>query len=181
MNKACALVVGEGHGLQIRKPDDKHVNANWEVVSGIGVLCVAWLYSCLISAYLCMEPIDRPFRFTWDFCLVWALLVLPTFLITHGLDLGPWYSYGAILILLPLFATFALYGPILIARQVVRSGAHGSGVLRILISIILAAVLLFVGLFVSGFYSQGNARILAFFFVAAAVIYLHWRTDERKP
>ena len=127
-----------------------------------------------------MEPIDKPFRFTWDFCVVWAILVVPTFLLTHKLDLGPWYSYGSILILLPLFATFILYGPVLVARLVVRSGAHGRLVLRVLISIILAAALLFVGLYVSGFYSRGNARTLAFFFVAAAIVYLHWRTDEKN-
>lgn len=126
-----------------------------------------------------MEPIDRPFRFSWDFCLVWAFLVVPTFVLTHGLDLGPWYSYGGILILLSLFATLALYGPVLVARQVVRSGAHGALVLRALISIILTAILLFVALYVTGFYSQGSARILAFVFVAIAIVYLHWRTDDR--
>jgi hypothetical protein len=128
-----------------------------------------------------MEPIDKPFRFTWDFCVVWAFLVVPTFLLTHNLDLGPWYSYGGILILLPLFATFVLYGPILVARQAVRSGTHGRLVFRSLISIILAAVLLFFGLLGSGFYSRSNARIIAFLFIIAAIVYLHWRTDEREP
>jgi hypothetical protein len=127
-----------------------------------------------------MKPIDRPFRFTWDFCLVWAFLVVLAFLLTRKLDLGPWYSHCTVLILLSLFAAFALYGPILIARQIVRSGAHGRLVLRTLISIILAAVFIFGGLFVLGFCSPGNAQIFAFFFVAIAIVYLHWRTDEGK-
>jgi len=94
------------------------------------------------------------------------------------MDLGPWYSYCGCIILVSLFATFVLYGPVLLSRQIVRSGTHGWFVLRVLISILLVGVLLFVGLLVSGFYSRSNARILAFFFVAAATVYLHWRTDE---
>jgi hypothetical protein len=125
-----------------------------------------------------MRPIDRPFRFTWDFCVAWALLAVPAFVLTRRLELGPWYSHYSAVIVLSLFATFVLYGPILLSRQVIHSGAHGRLVLRVLFSIILTAILLFVGLMKSGFYSRGNARILAFFFVAAAIVYLHWRTDE---
>jgi hypothetical protein len=127
-----------------------------------------------------MDPIDRPFRFTWDFCIVWAFLIVPTFFLTHKLDMGPWYSYASLLMLSSLFAAFALYGPILIARQIVHSGAHGKLVLRVLVSIILAAILLFIGLSVSGFYSQGHARMLAFIFTSVATVYLHWRTDGRE-
>jgi hypothetical protein len=127
-----------------------------------------------------MQPIDRPFRFGRDFCVVWALLAVPTFLLTRRMDLGPWYSYFGCIILISLFATFVLYGPVLLSRQIVRSGVHGWFVLRVLISILLVGVLLFVGLLVSGFYSRSNARILAFVFVAAAIVYLHWRTDERE-
>jgi hypothetical protein len=125
-----------------------------------------------------MQPIDRPFRFSWDFCVVWALLAVPTFFFTRRVDIGPWYSHYGCIILISLFATFVLYGPVLLSRQIVRSGSHGGVVLRVLISILLVAVLLFMGLMVSGFYSRGNARILAFFFVVMAIVYLHWRTDE---
>src|SRR6266704_7215082 len=88
-----------------------------------------------------MQPIDRPFRFTWDFVVVWALLVVPAFLLTRRSDLGSWYAYCGILILLSLFATFALYGPVLLARQVIRSGSRGWFVARVLLSILLAAVM----------------------------------------
>ena len=28
-----------------------------------------------------MNTIDRPFRFTWDFCVVWVLLVVPPLIV----------------------------------------------------------------------------------------------------
>jgi hypothetical protein len=125
-----------------------------------------------------MQPIDRPFRFSWDFCVVWALLAVPTFLVTKRVDLGPWYSHYGCIILTSLFSTFVFYGPVLLSRQIIHSGSHGRLILRVFVSILLAAVLLFVGLMASGFYSPGNARIVAFVFVVIATIYLHWRTDE---
>jgi hypothetical protein len=130
---------------------------------------------------LAPKPIDRRFRFSLDFCIVWASLVVPVFLLTHRLDFGPWYSCGAILILLPLFATFALYGPVLLVRQIIRSGSRGWFVFRVFLSIVFAAVLIFGGLFLSGLYTEGRARTLAFFFAAAAVVYLNWKTEEKEP
>lgn len=125
-----------------------------------------------------MQTIDRPFRFTSDFCVVWALLVVPTFLLTHRSDFGPWYSYAGILILLPLFAAFVLYGPVLLVRQVIRSGSRGWFVARMFLAILLVAVLLFGGLFLSGFYTESRARILAFVFAAAATMFLSWRSER---
>jgi hypothetical protein len=95
-----------------------------------------------------MQPVDKPFRFTWDFCVVWALLVVPTFLLTRHSDfVSPWYSYAGVLILLPLFAAFGLYGPVLLVRQIFRSGSRGWFVARMFFAILLVAVLLFGGLF----------------------------------
>ena len=124
-----------------------------------------------------MQSIDRPFRFTWDFVVVWVLLVVPFFLVTRRSDFGPWYSYCGIFILLPLFAAFVLYGPVLLARQIVRAGSRGWFVARLFFSIIFAAALLFGGLYVSGFYTSSHARILAFFLVTAAIAYLNWRLE----
>src|SRR6516164_66905 len=126
-----------------------------------------------------MEPIDRPFHFTWDFCVVWALLVVPTFLLTRHLDFQPWYSYAGILILLPLFAAFALYGPVLLIHQIIRSGYRGRFVARRFFATLLVAALLFVGLRLSGFYTESRASILAFFFVGAATLFLSWRPEEK--
>ena len=86
-----------------------------------------------------MQAVDRPFRFTRDFCVVWVLLVVPTFFLTRLRDFEPWYSEAAFLILAPLFATFVLYGPVLFARQVVPSGSRGWFVARVFLSIVLAA------------------------------------------
>ncbi|SRR6266568_789123 len=124
-----------------------------------------------------MQPIDRPFRFTWDFVVVWALLVVPAFLLTRRSDLGSWYAYCGILILLSLFATFALYGPVLLARQVIRSGSRGWFVARVFFSVIVVAALLFGGLYLSGFYTRNDAGLLAFLFAAAATVYLNWRLE----
>ena len=126
-----------------------------------------------------MQPIDRRFCFTLDFCIVWALLAVPVFLLTHSSDFGPWYSYVGVLILSPLFGAFALYGPVLLARQIIRSGSRGRFVAQVFLSVLLAAIFLFGGFFLSGYYTESRAHILAFVFTAAATVYLSWRTEER--
>jgi len=125
-----------------------------------------------------MQPIDRPFRFTLDFCVVWALLAVPTFFLIRQWDVGPWYSRVAAIILLPLFATFVLYGPVLLARQIIRSGSRGWFVARVLLSILMVAALVFGGLWLSGYYSETRARILAYAFSAFATAWLHWRLEH---
>jgi hypothetical protein len=122
-----------------------------------------------------MHTIDRPFRFTRDFYVVWLLLMAPTFLLSRRHDFGPWYSQVSLLIVASLCATFALYGPVLLFGQVIRSGARGWLVGRVLLSILLVAFLLFGGLFVSGLYTESRVRVLAFVFIVAATVYLHWR------
>src|SRR6266850_3863493 len=129
-----------------------------------------------------MQFVDRPFRFTWDFCVVWALLVVPTFFLTRLHDFGPWYSNIAVLIVAPFFATFVFYGPVLFVRQVIRSGPRGWFVARVFLSIVLAAAFLFGGLLLSGSYTQTKGDIFGFVFTAAATVYLNWRlqSDERR-
>jgi hypothetical protein len=126
-----------------------------------------------------MKPIDRPFRFTWDFCAVWALLVAPVFVLAHRSNFGPWYSLCAIAIVGPLIAAFFIYGPVLLMRQVIHSGSRGWFILRTFLSIVLAATLLFGALYFSGTYTESRARVLAFVFTAAATGYLSWRTESR--
>lgn len=122
-----------------------------------------------------MQPIDRPFRFTLDFCVVWGLLAIPTYLLLRRGDIGPWFSEIAALILLSLFATFVLYGPVLLARQIVRSGSRGWFVARVLLSIVMAATLAFGVLWLSGNYTEAKARYLVFFVSVFATAYLNWR------
>ena len=121
-----------------------------------------------------MQPIDRPFRFTLDFAVVWVLLGVPAFFFIRRVDTdSPWYSQAAELVLLPLFATFVLYGPILLASQIVRSGTRGLFVLRVLLSALLAAVFFAAVLLVTGHgedstYLAGTATLVA-------IAYLEWR------
>ena len=124
-----------------------------------------------------MRAIDRPYRFTWHFVVVWALLVVPTFFLVRGHDVGPWYSKGALLIVVPLFATFVLYGPVLL-MQVIRSGSRGWFVVRVFFSIVFAEALLFGGLVVSGFYTESMASIVGFLFTAVATAYLNGRLER---
>jgi hypothetical protein len=125
-----------------------------------------------------MQAIDRPFRFTRDFCVVWALLAVPAFILTRRHDIGPWYSEGAFLIVVPLIATFVLYGPVLLVHQVMRSGSRGWFVARVFLSIVLVAALIVVGLFTSGFYTESRGHTLAFVFSLAATAYLSWRLEK---
>lgn len=127
-----------------------------------------------------MQAIDRPFLFTRDFCVVWALLVVPAFLLTRSRDVGPWYSEAALLILAPLFAAFVLYGPVLLVRQVIQSGSRGWFVARLFISIVLTASLLLGVLLISGFYTEGRGHIFASAFTSAATGYLSWRLERHQ-
>jgi hypothetical protein len=124
-----------------------------------------------------MQPIDRPFRFTRDFIVVWALLAVPVFLLMHRSDFGPWYSFCNILILLPLFAAFVLYGPVLLARQIIRSGSRGWFVACVLISVLLVTALFFVGLYVSG-RGKDVSGIWGGVAACVATIYLSWRLER---
>ena len=125
-----------------------------------------------------MHAVDRPFRFTLDFVVVWALLGVPSFFLIRHADIGLWYSKAAALVLLPLFAAFVLYGPVLLARQIIRSGTRGWFVLRVLLSILLGAVLFAVVLLFTGHgehagYWSGTAA-------CAATVYLHWRLRDEQ-
>jgi hypothetical protein len=107
-----------------------------------------------------MEEIDRPFRPQWDFLVVWAFLTLGAVLyqvIYHGryIDEGdPWWSKIAFLIVVPLIATFFVYGPILFIRQIVRSGARGRFVFRAWLTVCVSIAIAAAVLYWSGIYSD---------------------------
>jgi len=126
-----------------------------------------------------MDPIDKPFRFTWDFCVVWALLALPVFLLIRQWENDPWYSYGALLLLASLLATFFIYGPVLLVRQVIRSGSRGRFVTRVFLSILLVLILFFIGLYVFGC-DKHISGLWGGITACIATIYLHWRTDQNR-
>src|SRR5277367_3508261 len=120
-----------------------------------------------------MHEIDQPFRFTFDFCLIWATLAVVICFIGRQIDLATWYSRSAFIIVASLFATFVIYGPVLLVRQVMRSGSRGWFVLQVCISIILVLCLLFTVLFVSGFWTETRGHLAGFLSAAAATVYLH--------
>jgi len=124
-----------------------------------------------------MEPIDQPFRPRVDFFVAWALLAVPTFLLTRGMEVEQsWYSYGAILILLSLFATLVLYGPVLLARQIIRSGSRGWFVARVFVSTLLAAILFAAVMYFTGHGAHAASYAFAVSFIASA--YFHWRLRD---
>ena len=124
-----------------------------------------------------MQPIDRPFRPSWDFFVAWLLFALATFwMIRQMMTDQPWYAFCALIIILSLFATIILYGPVLLARQIIRSGSRGWFVARVLVSILLAAVifaavLLFTGRGDHASWWSGAASCVA-------IVYLHWRLRD---
>lgn len=124
-----------------------------------------------------MQPIDKPFRFSWDFCIVWALLFVPVSLLARHLESGPWYSFWAFTVLGSLYAVFIVYGPVLFMQQVVRSGSRGWFVLRAFLSIIVTAIMLLAVLYCSGCYTEERGHIFACLFTFAATGYLSWRTE----
>jgi hypothetical protein len=111
---------------------------------------------------------------------VWALLAVPTFFLIRRADIGPWFSQAAALILLPLFGTFVLYGPVLLARQIVGSGSRGRFVARVFVSILGVAALCVAIMFFTGHGEHppwwcGAAS-------GVAILYLQWRLEPRsKP
>ena len=128
-----------------------------------------------------MEPIDRQFRFTLDFCVVWLLFVVPSYLLLRRSDMwnAKWDDY-IVLLFLSLFFTFVVYGPVLLVRQIIRSGSRGRFVARVFLSILLVTILFFAGLYISG-HGKGVSGLWGGIAACAATIYLHWRTDESRP
>jgi hypothetical protein len=127
-----------------------------------------------------MREIDKPFRFTWDFCLIWAAFAVAIGFLSRHIDLATWYSHGASVIVAALFSTFLIYGPVLLTRQAIRSGSRGWFVLRIFISIILVLCLFFTIWFVSGFWTETRGHLSGFILAAIATVYLHWRIDNQN-
>jgi hypothetical protein len=127
-----------------------------------------------------MKPIDQPFRPKWDFFVAWAFLAVATFLLTSQMEKDQgWYSYSAILILLSLFATIIIYGPVLLAVLIVRSGSRGWFVARTFISVLLGVGLFCSVLFFTG-HGNNSSQMWSGLVIAVAITYLHWRIGNRN-
>jgi hypothetical protein len=88
-----------------------------------------------------------------------------------------WDNY-IFLLFVTLFATFLIYGPVLLARQIIRSGSRGWFVARVLLSILLVTVLFFVGLYIPD-HGKDVSGLWGFIAAGVATFYLHLRTDEK--
>jgi predicted permease len=89
-----------------------------------------------------------------------------------------WDDY-IFLLFVSLFCTFLIYGPVLLVRQIVRSGSRGSFVARVFLSILLVTILFFIGLYISG-HGKDVSGLWGGVAAGVAIFYLHLRTDERK-
>jgi hypothetical protein len=125
-----------------------------------------------------MQPIDRPFRFTWDFCIVWAMFALGMPFVTNVSSIGPWYGQVAAMILGPLFATFLIYGPVLLVGQIFKSGRYGFLIAKVLLTLFISAVLVLGLLWYSGYFNETRAGWIAFALSVLATTFLEWRTRD---
>jgi hypothetical protein len=127
-----------------------------------------------------MREIDRPFRFTWDFCLVWALFFgialyfLPPSKGAHA------YEHPLAALLVSVFATFLVYGPLLLVRQIFASGSRGWFVARAFVSVLLV-ILLGAGVFYFVPYTPSRGDLFVFVAAIASTLYLQWRLDSSSP
>jgi hypothetical protein len=126
-----------------------------------------------------MQPIDKSFRFALDFCIIWLLLVVPTYLLLRHADMWSeiWGKY-IFLLFVSLFAAFLIYGPVLLTRQIIRSGSRGYFVARVLLSILFVTVLFFTALCFVG-HGKDVSGIWGFIAAGVATFYLHWRIDQK--
>src|SRR6185369_5490034 len=128
-----------------------------------------------------MEPIDRQFRFSLDFCVVWLLFVGSSCLLLRHSDMwsARWDDY-IVLLFRSLFFTFVVCGPVLLVRQIIRSGSRGRFVARVFLSILLVPILFFVRLYISG-HGKDVSGLWGGVAACAATFYLHLRTDQIEP
>jgi hypothetical protein len=69
---------------------------------------------------------------------------------------------------------YFLYGPVILARQIIRSGSHGWFVARVFVSVLLVTVMFFGVLYISG-HGKDVSGIWGGVAAFAAITYLHWK------
>ena len=109
---------------------------------------------------------------------MWVFLAAVMFFMTHRSELAELpVAYYAELILVPLFSTFILYGPVLLARQIIRSGSRGWFVARVFISVVLAVGAFCFILYVTG-HGDNHSQMWSGIAISVALTYLHWRLRD---
>jgi hypothetical protein len=127
-----------------------------------------------------VREIDKPFRFTWDFCLVWALFFSVALYMVPQLKGAHAYERPLLALMVAVFATFLLYGPVLLVRQIFASGSRGWFVGRALVSVLLV-ILLGAGVFYFIPYTPSKGHVFAFVAAGVSTLYLQWRLDSSPP
>ena len=125
------------------------------------------------------HDIDRRFRFTWDFCLVWLVLFIVTLCVLPASKGAHAYEHPLASVLVSLSATFVVYGPVLLVRQIIRSGSRGWFVARVFLSalillLVAGSILYFVG------YTPERGHIFAAVSGFWSVAFLHWRLGPHE-
>lgn len=125
------------------------------------------------------HEIDKPFRFTWDFCVVWLVFFVVAFYELPASKGAHGYEHPLASALVSLFATFLIYGPVLLVRQIIRSGSRGWFVARVFLSVL---VVLFVaaGVFYFTGYTPERGHVFGLVAGFGSIAFLHWRLERPR-
>lgn len=113
--------------------------------------------------------------------IVWLLLTIPGVRYAIRWIQDPWYSVVAFAIVVPFIATFFLYGPVLLVRQILSSGDRGRFVARVFLSIVVVLAALFAILYITGHSHTTEGIGFVFAISAGVTIYLNWRIRKGQP
>ena len=106
---------------------------------------------------------------------MWALLVMPTFLLyRHWKKDDSTWTLCATVALLSFFSTFVIYGPVILVRQIIRSGSRGWFVARVALTIILATTIFFFSFNILG-HGKEVPFVWIFIISGLASFYLNWK------
>jgi hypothetical protein len=128
-----------------------------------------------------MEEIDKPFRPRWDFILVWAILAISIFIYRDKFNDGlPWYSVMAFVIVVPFILTFFVYGPMLLVRQVIKSGSRGRFVLADFFLLLGPAIVICGVLLITGYDRVAKGMVFPLLFFGIFCSLLHYKKQQRN-
>lgn len=127
-----------------------------------------------------MRPIDQEFRPRKDFFVAWFLIAVVAVIIGRpwSFDL-PWFSKVAWILVVPFILTFFIYGPALLARQIIHSGTRGWFVFRTALAVIVGAALILGTLHLAGLQGSPFGQMVKVGVSAIAIIVLDVRIGRR--
>jgi len=125
-----------------------------------------------------ITEVDKPFQISRGFAIIWLCLGVVVGFLVFRQSRDPLYHKLIYTLLGSLYATFCLYGPILFARQVARSGRRGAFVLKVFLAIIASLALVWGSVTIFGEESV-LSRISTFLFALFFLQY-QWSGNERR-